>query len=356
MSHRAATLKTVLKRGALITAANWPLVVIQLVADTTFQALFAVPVVGAALLVAMLFGADISQLLHGTLRDAATTVASALTAQPIALTAFLVAFALVVLGGSVLVFLIKGGTVAVLVESSRVAGAIEHPPLRMAAFRRADCFSLERFTRGCVTLFKPYLALGLFLMATYVVSAACYLGALYAGYALVGGRVLGIGATLVAAATTAALILWISAINLFYLLMQLAVASDPAEDRRRRLRRALRLVTGLLRHHLRELAAVFFVVLLLVVAATAASALAWSGVGLIAFVPIVGIAVVPLQLGALIVRGIVFEYLGLMALGAYLSLFRSYHLYQRYSPYPQGAPNPAPDDSSGAASLVGRTA
>lgn len=353
MSNGAPTLKTVLKRGALITAANWPVVVIQLVADTTFQALFAVPVVGAALLVAMLFGADIRQLLHGSLRDAATTVAGALTAQPIALSAFLVAFVLVVLGGSVLVFLIKGGTVAVLVESSRVAGAIEHPPLRMAAFRRADCFSLERFTAGCVTLFKPYLVLGLLLMLTYAVSAAIYLAALYAGYAMIGGRVLAIGATLVAAAITAALILWISAVNLFYLLMQLAVASDPAEDGRRRLGRALRLVTGLLRHHLRELAAVFLVVLLLVVAATAASALAWSGVGLIAFVPIVGIAVVPLQLAALIVRGVVFEYLGLMALGAYLSLFRSYHLYQRYSQTPLTA---APDESSGAASLVGRTA
>ena len=66
------------------------------------------------------------------------------------------------------------------------------------------------------------------------------------------------------------------------------------------------------------------VVLGLVVAATLASALAWSGVGLIAFVPLVGLAVFPLQLAALLVRGIVFEYLGLTALGAYVTLYQGY--------------------------------
>jgi hypothetical protein len=56
--------------------------------------------------------------------------------------------------------------------------------------------------------------------------------------------------------------------------------------------------------------------------ATLVSALAWSGVGLIAFVPLVGLAVFPLQIAALIVRGLVFEYIGLTSLGAYLTLYR----------------------------------
>ncbi len=60
------------------------------------------------------------------------------------------------------------------------------------------------------------------------------------------------------------------------------------------------------------------------VAATFASALAWSGVGLIAFVPLVGLAVFPLQLAALLLRGLVFEYLGLTALGAYVTLYARY--------------------------------
>jgi hypothetical protein len=65
-------------------------------------------------------------------------------------------------------------------------------------------------------------------------------------------------------------------------------------------------------------------VIVLVVAAMLASALAWSGVGLIAFVPLVGLAVFPLQIAALLLRGLVFEYLGLTALGAYVTLYQRY--------------------------------
>jgi hypothetical protein len=65
-------------------------------------------------------------------------------------------------------------------------------------------------------------------------------------------------------------------------------------------------------------------VLLLVTIATIASFLATAGLGLIAFVPFVGIAIVPLQLAAWLLRGIVFEFLGLSALGAYLMQYRYY--------------------------------
>ena len=47
-------------------------------------------------------------------------------------------------------------------------------------------------------------------------------------------------------------------------------------------------------------------------------------VGLIAFVPLVGLAVFPLQIAALVLRGLAFEYLGLTALGAYLTLYHGY--------------------------------
>jgi len=45
---------------------------------------------------------------------------------------------------------------------------------------------------------------------------------------------------------------------------------------------------------------------------------------LIAFVPLVGLAVFPLQIAALILRGLVFEYIGLTAMGAYITLYRQY--------------------------------
>ncbi len=61
----------------------------------------------------------------------------------------------------------------------------------------------------------------------------------------------------------------------------------------------------------------------MVVAATLASAFAWSGVALIAFIPFIGLVVVPLQLFALLLRGVLFEYIALTALGAYVTLYRA---------------------------------
>ena len=47
-------LKAALKRGALIAAANWPLVIVGFVADSSLKLLLAVPIVGGAFLVALL--------------------------------------------------------------------------------------------------------------------------------------------------------------------------------------------------------------------------------------------------------------------------------------------------------------
>ena len=50
--------------------------------------------------------------------------------------------------------------------------------------------------------------------------------------------------------------------------------------------------------------------------------LATAALGLIAFVPFVGLAALPLQVGAWLVRGLLFQFLGLTALVAYLRLYR----------------------------------
>ena len=67
----------------------------------------------------------------------------------------------------------------------------------------------------------------------------------------------------------------------------------------------------------------FVVVSTLVALGTAASFLATTALGLIAFVPLVGLAALPLQVGAWMVRGLVFQFLGLTALVAYLRLYRT---------------------------------
>ena len=309
-------LKSLLKRGALVAAANWQVVVIQFVAQTTFNVLLAVPIVGAAILVTVLLGTDLADVLQGSLRDIFTAIASALLSEPLALVAFVTAFAIVLLGGSVLMFVVKGGTVEVLLAAESVAGPIEHGPITLDRVRSAARFSLSRFTAGCSRLFRPFLSLGLILMLVYAVSIAAYVAFVVYGYRAADGRALIIGWTIIAAVAAAALIGWITIVNLLYLLMQIAIATEQVG-----VADSARVVARFIRAEFRELVAVFLVVFALVVAATLASALAWSGVGLIAFVPLVGLAVFPLQLAALLLRGIVFEYLGLTALGAYLALY-----------------------------------
>lgn len=305
-----------LKRGALLAAANWQTVAIQFVAQTTFQVLLAVPIVGAAILVAVLLGGDLADLLQGGLREIFTTIASTLLSEPVALVAFITAFTLVLLGGSILMFVVKGGTVNVLVAAHAAAGPIEREPITIDALKTASCFTLKRFTDGCSRLSRRYVWLGLALMAAYAISVLAYLAFVVYGYRAAEGRALVIGWTLIAALAAALLVAWITLINLLYLLMQIAVAVEGVG-----LLEGGRAVARFIRREFRDLALVFLVVLALVVAAMLASALAWSGVGLIAFVPLVGLAVFPLQLAALLLRGLVFEYLGLTALGAYVTLY-----------------------------------
>src|SRR5260221_1914541 len=135
-------LKRLLKRGALLAAANWQTAAIQLTAQTTFQALLAVPIVGAAILVAVLLGADLANLLQGSLRDIFTTSARALTSEPVALVAFISAFSIALLGGSVFMFLVKGGIVDVLVAANDAAGPVEGGPMRLHSLRPPPPFPL----------------------------------------------------------------------------------------------------------------------------------------------------------------------------------------------------------------------
>jgi hypothetical protein len=246
-----------------------------------------------------------------------TTIADALVSEPVALTAFVTAFGIVLVGGSVLMFLVKGGTVDVMLAADAAAGPIEDGPLTLATFREASRFSIARFAGGCTRLFRRYLVIGFMLMVVYAVSGIAYLAFIVYGYRLSGGRGFIIGWALIAALSAVALVVWITAVNVVYLCLQIATAAEDVRPSE-----AARLVARFIRADFRNLGGVFLVVFGMVVAATFASALAWSGVGLIAFVPIVGLAVFPLQLVALLLRGLIFQYIGLTAMGAYVTLYR----------------------------------
>jgi hypothetical protein len=151
------------------------------------------------------------------------------------------------------------------------------------------------------------------LMAIYLASGVVYLvGAYESG---VRGDLGG----LLTFIMTVGFVCWITIVNLFYLLMQIVIAAEDCS-----VARAWGHMGAFLRQQRRGVSLVFAVVLALVVAATGVSLLATAALGLIAFVPFVGLAVLPLQLLAWVFRGVVFQFLGLTSIGAYLRLYREY--------------------------------
>ena len=310
-------LKATLKRGALVAAANWPLVAVQFVTESMLKLLLAVPTIGGLFLVMLLVETDIDNVLAGSLRDIAGTIFHALRGNPVAFLCFAVAFVLVLFAGSALTFVVKGGTVSLLAAAEASAGNIERPPVRLDALRRLNRVHIDPFLDECRRLWRRYLRLGGCLLIAYAVTAVLYLAIVIGGYALAEGTPILLGWTVIAAIISSALVVWITLINLVYLLTQMIMAVEDVS-----VRTAAKRVIVFIRSALREIAAIFGVVLLLVGVATVGSILATAGLGLIAFVPFAGLAVVPLQFAAWLLRGFVFQYLALTALGGYLAQYR----------------------------------
>ena len=304
-------LKLSLKRGALVTAANWQVVLVQFVADTLFKTRVVVPVLGGLVLVALIAGGNPLDLINFTdLTQTISAMVGVLLAQPVALAAFLGALGVVLAGGSVLMFAVKAGSVTVLLAGDRSAGTIEVPPLRMAAMRQANQATLERFTGGVTNLFWRYLRLGIGLTVIYAMIAGVYL-------AFVFGRppAPAFDGPLVLTLASLTVIVVITLVNFLYLLMQIVIAAEDCT-----VLDAIPHVARLLRRRPKALAQVLAAILSLMLMATAASILATTALGLIAFVPFVGLAALPLQVFAWMVRGVVFQFVGLAGVATYVRL------------------------------------
>jgi hypothetical protein len=306
----SSTLKLTLKRGALVAAANWPLTIVQAVADSLFKLLVAAPLFGGIFLVALVVGAEPDALLSLEWRDLATTIATSLLSKPLVLLAWVTALGVVICGGSLFVFLIKGGAVSIMVRGERAAGPIEQPPLLPDVVAQASAFSADAFIEGANRLFPAYARLGLVLLGIYLASGTGFL----AGIAAIRSAGEGLGLT---ALVTAAFVAWITLINLMYLLTQIVIASDGCS-----VAAAIPRASAFIRRERRTVGGVFLVVLALVLFATGASILATTALGLIAFVPLFGFVFIPLSLLAWMLRAVVFQYIGLSSIGAYLKLYR----------------------------------
>ena len=302
------TIKAALKRGALVAAANWPVALVQATADALFKLLLAVPLVGGLVLVTLVVRTGSDPLAATDWRVMVTSLVASLLEHRLVLTAFLLSLAVVLIGGSLFMFLMKGGAVGVLVRGERQAGAVEVPPLRPEVIATASAFSIELFIASARSLFPRYARLGFVLMAVYLLSGAAYVAIVRSGIA---------ASWEIATLATAAFVAWTTLVNLLYLMMQVVVAADDCG-----LRSAARRGLLFLRHDGRTVAGVFVVILALVVLASGASVLAFAALGLISIIPFMWLAAVPLQLLAFVLRAVVFQYIALSSLGAYLTLYR----------------------------------
>jgi hypothetical protein len=255
-------------------------------------------------------GAEPGALLDLEWRDLVATILASLRSRPLVLAAFLTSLGIVVIGGSVFVFLVKGGTVGVLVRGDRRAGPVEEWPLRLETLTAAGAFTAETFIETAWAFFPRFAQLGALLIAAYAISGGVVLGLALAGLPTPGGWT-------AAAFVTALLVAWLTLVNFVYLLLQIVIAADDCS-----VATAASRVAVFVRRKRLEVASVFLVVLGLVVASTGASLVATTALGLIAFVPLFGVAVLPLQLLAWVMRGMISEYIDVTSIGAYVRLYR----------------------------------
>ena len=307
------TLKASLKRGALVAAANWPVALIQAVADGLFKLLIAVPLVGGIILATLVIRADADPFAAADWRVVVASIVTSLLTHRVVLAAFLLSLAVVLVGGTLFVVLVKGGTLGVLVRGERAAGPVEVPPLQPEVLATAASFSVELFIDSARALFARYARLGFVLMAIYTASGAAYVGVVAGGNWSEAERW---GFTTL---VTITFVIWTTFVNLLYLLVQTVIAADDCG-----VMAAVRHVTAFLRHEARMVAGVCLVILAMVVLATGASLLAFSALGLISLLPFMWLAAVPLQLLAFVLRSLVFQYVGLSSIGAYLTLYREF--------------------------------
>jgi hypothetical protein len=304
----------------LITAANWPLVIVEFVADSLYKAALGVPIVGGAIMVAALLGDDLGDLLSRGLRSAAGTVLASLTGAPVALAAFATAVAVVGIGGAIVMFLLQAGSIAILVKGERLAPVeLNTGSIRVEPMRLAHQSHLEVFLDGVGRFGRRLTLLGGWLVVAYVLVFSGYFGGLLAVYRIAAGAEWISAFPLAALLATSAVVVMIAAVNLLYLLTQIIVVAEDCG-----LGDAARLLRRFLLHDARQVAGVFGVILTVVVLGTAASLVATAGLGLIAWVPFAGLAVLPLQAAAWLARGLVFQFIDLTALTAYLAQYRRF--------------------------------
>ncbi len=313
------TLRAVLARGAVVTLANWPVVLVDFVIESAYKFTLGVPVVGGAFMVAVLLGVDIRTLLGDGLLSAAEQMLVPLTHAPAALAGFLAALVVVGVGGAVLMFIVKAGTLAILVAGEGTVGDPHRSPYTFEALRGARAYSLSALWTATRRFQRRAARLAAGLGVAYVVLGGLYLFAVVDGFRWVADSDWAPAWPLLVALATSAAAVSVTAVNLFFDLARVVMITDDCG-----VRVALGRVRAFLLADARHVLGVFGVMGGIVLLATAASFAATAALALIAWVPLVGLLFVPLQVAFWAARGLLFQYMSLTTLSAYQSEYRRF--------------------------------
>lgn len=312
-------LRAALKHGALIVAANWPVVLIEFALESLYKFVLAVPVIGGALMVAVLVGDDFGTIFGQGVRNAADLIVSALFTAPSALWTFFAAVALVAVGGAVVMYIVKSGTLAVIVASEAVAGELHEGPIHLEMLRRAYAYDLAAVLAAARRFASRSAWLALGLSASYITLGVGYVMALGWALRLAAQTTWAPAWPLLVLLSTSTGVIGVTAANLAFDLLRVIVVSDDCS-----LRVAFSRLRAFLVADARQVLGIFGVVGLIVSAAMAVSVVTTAGLTFVAWVPFASLIAIPLQVIAWFVRGVVFQYVGLGALSAYQTQYRRF--------------------------------
>jgi len=313
------TLRAALSRGAIVTLANWQIVVVDFVVETAYKFTLAVPVIGSAFMVAVLLGIDIRALLGDGLLSAVDQMLGPLLNAPAALMGFVAAVSIVGVAGAVLMFMVKAGTLAVLAAGE---GAAADPAARITLFdavKRARVYSLPMLWTQAMRFQRRAAILALGLGLAYLILGGIYLTIVVDGFRWVAESEWAAAWPLLVFVATSGAAVAMAATNLFFDLARVVIVTDDCG-----VRAALQRVRAFLLADARQVLSVFGAMGLVVLLATALTFTATAGLALIAWAPLAGLLFVPLQIAFWIARGLAFQYMSLATLSAYQTQYRRF--------------------------------
>jgi hypothetical protein len=319
----------------LITLANWPIVLIGFLAECIYNLALAVPVIGGAFMLALLMGVDVQSLLSDGTLTAIDRMFGPLRQAPIAFFAFLLAGGLVAFAGAVLMFIVKAGTLAVLVQGEQTAGEIQRPPVRLSALRTASAYTVAAVLDGARRFQGRTAVLAAWLSAVYVIVGSAYFTAVTYGLQWALESPWGSVWPLLLVIATSMGVVSLAAANLVFDLMRVVIVTDDC-----RVSEAARRVRTFLLADARQVLGIFGMMGLVQLISWAASFAGTAGLTVAAWAPLLGLIVLPLQLVFWIVRGLFDQAAALATLSAYQTQYRRFA-----APKPVAVPTPVHDRS-----------